>query len=72
MVGELEPFVSALFGMDRLAEDALGDEPLDPAAVHADDALIESLSHRCVTGPTRDDDSLIAMLCAWRAHAQAP
>lgn len=75
MVGRSESFVSALSGMYRLAEDALGDvlgdEPLDAAAVHADDALIESLAHRCGTGPLPDDDPLIAMLGAWRAHAQA-
>lgn len=57
--------------MYRLAEDAPGDEPLDAAGVHADDALVESLAHRCGTGPLPDDDPLIAMLGAWRAHAQA-
>jgi hypothetical protein len=55
-----------------LFDPLLSDEPIDLAAVRADDALIDALSGGDLAGADdlADDDPLIAMLAAWAASAR--
>ena len=57
---------------DLLFDPLLSDEPIDLAAVRADDALIDALSGGDLAGADdlADDDPLIAMLAAWAASAR--
>ena len=57
---------------DLLFDPLLSDEPIDLAAVRADDALIDALSGGGLAGADdlADDDPLIAMLAAWAASAR--
>ena len=57
---------------DLLFDPLLSDEPIDLAAVRADDALIDALSGGGLAGADDldDDDPLIAMLAAWAASAR--
>ena len=57
---------------DLLFDPLLSDEPIDLAAVRADDALIDALSGGGLAGADdlNDDDPLIAMLAAWAASAR--
>jgi Anti-sigma-D factor RsdA to sigma factor binding region len=57
---------------DLLFDPLLSDEPIDLAAVRADDALIDALSGGDLAGTDdlADDDPLIAMLAAWAASAR--
>ena len=58
---------------DLLFDPLLSDEPIDLAAVRADDALIDALGGGDLTGAddlVDPDDPLIAMLAAWAASAR--
>ena len=57
---------------DLLFDPLLSDEPIDLAAVRADDALIDALSGGDLAGADDlvNDDPLIAMLAAWAASAR--
>ena len=58
---------------DLLFDPLLSDEPIDLAAVRADDALIDALGGGDLVGAddlVDPDDPLIAMLAAWAASAR--
>ena len=64
---------SADFDDDLLFDPLLSDEPIDLAAVRADDALIDALGGGDLAGAddlVDPDDPLIAMLAAWAASAR--
>ena len=67
------PALSETFPDDLLLDPLLSDEPIDLAAVRADDALIDALGGGdldAAVGMIDDDDPLIAMLAAWAASAR--